>query len=109
MTAPAFISPVTTMAQAIANAASTSGVGTPLLSGAEQASGFAASMQAQIHELDRKLKTAQVQSLRLAAGQADSLHQVTLSLEQARIEFQFALQLRNRLVEAWQELWRMQL
>lgn len=70
---------------------------------------FSNVLQAQLAELDRSLKSAQTQSLRLAAGEAESLHQLMLKIEQARIGFQLALQVRNRLMESWQDLQRMQL
>ncbi len=79
-----------------------------LMDGAS-ASAFSNVLQAQLAELDRTQKAAQTQSLRLATGDADSLHQVMLGIEQARIAFQLALQVRNRLVESWQDLQRMQL
>jgi flagellar hook-basal body complex protein FliE len=72
-------------------------------------SAFGNVLQAQLAELDRSLKSAQTQSLRLAAGQVDSLHHLMLEIEQARIGFQLALQVRNRLMEGWQDLQRMQL
>ncbi|MBK4735695.1 flagellar hook-basal body complex protein FliE [Noviherbaspirillum pedocola] len=70
---------------------------------------FGAVMAAGIAELDQTLKTAERQSIRLASGQAESLQEVVLDQENARIAFQFATQLRNRLIEGWQELQRMQL
>lgn len=70
---------------------------------------FGAMMAAGIAELDQTLKAAERQSLRLASGQAESLHEVVLDQENARIALQFATQLRNRLIEGWQELQRMQL
>lgn len=70
---------------------------------------FGTVLRQQLGELDQTMKAAQGQSLRLAAGQADSLHQVMISLEQARIAFQLALQVRNRVMEALQEVQRMQL
>lgn len=72
-------------------------------------SAFGNVLQAQLAELDRSLKSAQTQSLRLAAGQVDSLHRLMLDIEQARIGFQLALQVKNRLMEGWQDLQRMQL
>jgi len=79
----------------------------------DQASGsgsaFGNVLQAQLAELDRSLKSAQAGAMRLAAGQADSLHHLMLEMEQARIAFQFALQVRNRLIEGWQDVQRMQL
>jgi flagellar hook-basal body complex protein FliE len=71
--------------------------------------GFGTVLQAQLAELDRSLKSAQTQSLRLAAGQVDNLHKLMLEIEQARIAFQLALQVRNRLMEGWQDVQRMQL
>jgi len=44
----------------------------------------------------------------LAAGEAQNLHQVRISLEQARIGIQLLAQVRNRLLDAYQEIMRMQ-
>jgi flagellar hook-basal body complex protein FliE len=44
----------------------------------------------------------------LATGQADSLHQVMIALEEARIGVQLLVQVRNRLLDAYQEVLRMQ-
>jgi flagellar hook-basal body complex protein FliE len=79
------------------------------MSSSDQGGNFGAVMAAGIAELDGLLKTSERQSLRLASGEAESLHRVVLDQEQARIAFQFAVQLRNRLIEGWQELQRMQL
>jgi flagellar hook-basal body complex protein FliE len=45
----------------------------------------------------------------LAAGETDNLHQVMIALEEARLSLQLAAQVRNRLLEAYQEVLRMQL
>lgn len=45
----------------------------------------------------------------LATGQTENLHQVMLKLEEGRIAFQFALQVRNRLLESYQDVMRMQI
>lgn len=45
---------------------------------------------------------------RLAAGEPVELHQVALAVEQSSLAFQLALQVRNKLVEAYQEVMRMQ-
>ena len=44
----------------------------------------------------------------LATGEAQNLHQVMISLEEARIGVQLLVQVRNRLLEAYQEVLRMQ-
>jgi flagellar hook-basal body complex protein FliE len=44
----------------------------------------------------------------LAAGETQSLHQVMIALEEARVGVQLLVQVRNRLLEAYQEVLRMQ-
>lgn len=45
----------------------------------------------------------------LAAGEPVDIHEVMLALEKANLGFQFALQVRNKVVEAYQEVMRLQL
>jgi flagellar hook-basal body complex protein FliE len=44
----------------------------------------------------------------LAAGQDIPMHDVMISLEKARVDLQFLVQVRNRLVSAYQDITRMQ-
>src|SRR5262245_7768193 len=44
----------------------------------------------------------------LATGEAQNLHQVMISLEEARLGLQLLVQVRNRLLESYQEVLRMQ-
>jgi flagellar hook-basal body complex protein FliE len=48
-------------------------------------------------------------SAALAAGQDVDLHEVILAMEQANLATQLTLQVRNKLVEAYQEISRMQI
>jgi len=45
---------------------------------------------------------------KLIAGEQVDLHQVMLSVEKTDLAFRVALQLRNKLVQAYQEIMRMQ-
>ncbi len=45
---------------------------------------------------------------KLAAGQPVELHEAMLATEKASIAFQFAVQVRNKVIEAYQEVMRMQ-
>jgi flagellar hook-basal body complex protein FliE len=45
----------------------------------------------------------------LATGEAQNLHQVMIALEEARIGVQLLVQVRNRLLEAYQDVLRMQI
>jgi flagellar hook-basal body complex protein FliE len=50
---------------------------------------------------------ADASSLKLATGQPVDLHEVMLNTEQASLGFQVALQVRNKLVDAYSEIMRM--
>lgn len=44
-----------------------------------------------------------------AAGKIDNIHQVTIASEKADIALQFTLQIRNKIMEAYSEIMRMQI
>lgn len=62
-----------------------------------------------LEEVNQSLVHANGQLQQLASGQAASVHQVMIDLEQARIQFQTLAQLRNRALEAYQDVMRMQI
>ncbi|WP_205757435.1 flagellar hook-basal body complex protein FliE [Lysobacter enzymogenes] len=70
---------------------------------------FGSMLLANVMHADASVQAAEsaVQAFALD-GQAPP-HQVMLALEEARMSLHFALQVRNRLVEGYQELMRMQL
>jgi len=45
----------------------------------------------------------------LATGKTDNIHHVMLALEDAKLTLQMALQVRNKVVEGYQEILRMQI
>lgn len=45
----------------------------------------------------------------LATGQTDSIHEVVLAVTKADLAFRLVLEVRNRLIDAYQEVMRMQL
>lgn len=61
-----------------------------------------------IDTLQQKEDTANQNIASLAAGEDIELHQVMLAMQEADISFQMAIQVRNKLVEAYQEVMRMQ-
>lgn len=70
---------------------------------------FSSMLSNGIQQLDASLKQADVQLQAFALGETVSTHDVMISLEKARFSLQMAVELRNRLVESYQELTRMQL
>lgn len=75
---------------------------------AEAAESFSRLLKDVVAELGRTQETADVSITRLALGEPVDLHQVALEVEKASLAFQLALQVRNKMVEAYQEIMRMQ-
>jgi flagellar hook-basal body complex protein FliE len=61
-----------------------------------------------VQQLDSSQKVANQGIARLVAGEPVELHQVMLQMEEASINLNLALRVRNKLIEAYQEIQRMQ-
>lgn len=70
---------------------------------------FGAVLTDGLQSVDAALKTADQQVRLLASGQEVSPHEVMVSLEEARMHLMLLSEVRNRVVEGYQELSRMQL
>ncbi len=70
---------------------------------------FAQVLQSGLGELDASVGAAELAVRDLAAGKPVELHDVMISLERARLSVQTFVQVRNKLVESYQDLMRMQL
>lgn len=72
-------------------------------------SGFANVFEQQLGKVNADLTLAETSLQKLAAGEPVELHDVMIALETARIGVQTMVQVRNRMVEAYQDLMRMQI
>jgi flagellar hook-basal body complex protein FliE len=70
---------------------------------------FVSILRGQMDELVNLQDNAAQMQQALAAGQIDDLSQVVLAVQKADLALNFALQLRNKVVEAYQEVTRMQM
>lgn len=77
--------------------------------GASPAADFGRLLGDGLSRLDDNLQSADSQLRAMAAGQDVPVHDVMVSLERARMQLMFMVEVRNRAVEAYQELMRMQL
>jgi flagellar hook-basal body complex protein FliE len=73
------------------------------------ANAFAELLQQGLQSVGQDMQVAEHAMTDLAAGKPVELHDVMISLERARISVQTFVQVRNKLVEAYQDLMRMQL
>lgn len=63
----------------------------------------------QIGDVNQQINTAETGLAELATGGTGNLHHVMLQLEEARVGFQLTLQIRNKILEGYQEIMRMQI
>jgi len=62
----------------------------------------------EIAQVNHQLTRVDADSQALASGQAVSLHEVMIHLEEAKLSFDLLAQVRNRILESYQEVMRTQ-
>jgi flagellar hook-basal body complex protein FliE len=70
---------------------------------------FASVAGAGLERVNASLQSADALLRQVAAGQAVPVHELMIAMERARLDLTLAAEVRNRLVDAYQELTRMQL
>ena len=73
------------------------------------ATGFAQFLTDAISDTNNHLVAADTALQQLARGEATHLHQTMLTLDEAKLSFQFLEQIRNRLMNAYQDILREQI
>ncbi len=82
---------------------------TPKADPASGGAGFGGALRSSLQQLDDLQAAAQQQSQLLATGEASDLTQVVLEVERASLAMQLASQVRNRAVDSYHEIFRMQI
>jgi flagellar hook-basal body complex protein FliE len=70
--------------------------------------GFGNMLSGAVDKLDNMQTQANTASQQLATGQASDISQVTMQVENASLALQLAVEVRNKAVDAYQDLFRMQ-
>jgi flagellar hook-basal body complex protein FliE len=87
---------------------SLSGAPTPAIQSATANAPTFDSLMSGMQELSAQMHNNSQALEALALGDADGLHRVIMNLERTKLRFDLALQVRNKVLEAYQELMRMQ-
>jgi flagellar hook-basal body complex protein FliE len=74
---------------------------------AEKSGGFASLLEGAIHSVEQPRADANQAIQNLLSGD-EELHTVALATQKAELAFEFGLQVRNKVVSAYQEVMRMQ-
>lgn len=72
------------------------------------ASSFGSSVSDAVEALDQSQKGAEREMARAVTGESPDLHKTIVALQSADLNFQFALQVRNKVIGAYEEIMRMQ-
>lgn len=75
---------------------------------ARQGTSFMDHLKDSIGDVNQMQKTADKMAMETASGKNENLHETMLAATQAEIGFNLMVQLRNRALEAYQEVMRMQ-
>ncbi len=70
--------------------------------------GFGDWFAKEIGDVNDKLIGAHLETQKIAAGSNENLHEVMMHIQEARMSFEMLAQVRNRLLESYQEVMRMQ-
>ena len=81
--------------------------------GAEKAnpaegSSFGGAIKNAVSKVNEAQHTADTLATKLAAGDAVEVHQAMIAMQKASMALQFSIQVRNKVIEAYQEIMRMQ-
>ncbi|HVZ46124.1 MAG TPA: flagellar hook-basal body complex protein FliE [Ramlibacter sp.] len=76
---------------------------------ASQGTGFADMVSQGLAQVNESLLASQADMQRLATGDVQNLHHVMIGIEKSRLAFQLLLQVRGRLLEAYQDVMKMQI
>src|SRR5262245_48933201 len=93
---------------AIGFIAPAAGISLEPLGEAAPATGFPSLLERYLNDLNAQVVQSDRLFQGLAAGDLDNLHNVMIALEQAKLSMQLAVEVRNRVLEVYQDILRMQ-
>lgn len=81
---------------------------TKLDTGAPATENFSQFLSRSIDEVNEMLGTADQKAQELATGKSENLHDAMITMEKAETAFKLLVQVRNKVIDAYQEVMRMQ-
>jgi flagellar hook-basal body complex protein FliE len=69
---------------------------------------FSSFLNKAVTEVEGKMRSAEVEKQKVLTGETNNLHQATIASSEAGIAFSLMVEVRNKLVESYQEIMRMQ-
>ncbi|MCE5198754.1 MAG: flagellar hook-basal body complex protein FliE [Armatimonadota bacterium] len=70
---------------------------------------FKEALKKGVGEVNKLQSESDEMSMKLASGELEDVHKAMIAMQKAKLAFEFTTQVRNKVVEAYQEIMRMQL
>lgn len=84
-------------------------IGTEKISGEKRSQSFADVLTDAINGVDETMKTSDMKVQEFIAGETDNVHDVMIQMQRAQLSFDMMVEVRNKVVETYQEVSRMQI
>ncbi|MDM7994840.1 MAG: flagellar hook-basal body complex protein FliE [Acidobacteriota bacterium] len=84
-------------------------VRTPQSSGDKNGTGFGDILKDAISTVNELQKSSDQEIQKLMTGESQDLHTTVIAMQKADLSFQMMMQVRNKIVQAYQEIMRMQI
>ena len=84
------------------------GAAGPGLAGPPAQSSFGSMLDGAIAGVDGKMRSAASEQAKVLTGETNNLHQAMIAMQEASTAFSLMVEVRNKLVESYQEIMRMQ-
>lgn len=100
------------------NLSAIQGIHTPSVTGtgskmqqtpAEAADGFARMLNDALDKVNQQQLESEIMTEKLATGEVQDVHQVMIAGQKAQLSLMLTIEVRNKMIEAYQEVMRMQL
>lgn len=95
------------LAQGLGASAAASPAATAGTSGGQPAS-FSSVLANAVQEVDSTMKAADAAKTKLLTGETGNVHQAMIAVQESSVAFSLMVEVRNKLVDSYQELMRMQ-
>ncbi len=84
-------------------------VRTPQAGGDKNGTGFGDILKDAISTVNELQKSSDLEIQKLMTGESQDLHTTVIAMQKADLSFQMMMQVRNKIVQAYQEIMRMQI
>ena len=81
----------------------------PRMEGGEKGAGFGEILKDAISTVNEVQKQSDQEIQKLMTGESQDLHTTVIAMQKADLSFQMMMQVRNKIVQAYQEIMRMQI